>query len=223
MFEALIKEEFYINMNKTDANRTLALAGIFQAAHLVNQIAFNGQLDENAYQTSLRSIFILDAPDVPSIFNGPNGVRIGLAYVMRYGTKKPPFQETILIRYILHITELAKKVLKHPELFQHLQRRLQPIISQASHLGLTNDIVIRELATLYRQVFLGRQLQIPVRGKLDSLKKAIVVDNIYAVLVAGIRAAVLWYQVGGNRWQFFFSRRKLCDQANFLLRHECPS
>ncbi len=107
----------------------------------------------------------------------------------------------------MHITELAKKVLKNPELFKHLQRRLVPIISQASHLGLTNDIVIHELGSLYRQVFLGRQLQIPVRGKLDSLKKSIVVDNIYAVLVAGIRAAVLWYQVGGNRWQLFLSQQ----------------
>lgn len=210
-------------MKKTDANKTLALAGIFQAAYLVNQIAFNGELNENAYQTSLQSIFNLDSPDVPSIFNGSNGVRIGLSYVMRYGTKKPPFQETILIRYILHITELAKKVLKNPELFKHLQRRLEPIISQVSHLGLTNDIVIHELASLYRQVFLGRQLQIPVRGKSDSLKKTIVVEKIYAVLVAGIRSAVLWYQVGGNRWQLFFLRRKLRDQANFLLQHECPN
>ncbi len=210
-------------MKKTDANKTLALAGIFQAAHLVNQLAFNSKLDENAYQISLQSIFSFDAPDVSSVYNGSDGVHVGLSYLMRYGTKKPPFQETILIRYILHITELAKKVLNNPEIFKHLQRRLVPIISQASHLGLTNDIVIHELALLYRQVFLGRQLQIPVRGKLDSLKKAIVVDRIYATLVAGIRSAVLWYQVGGNRWQLFFFRRKLRDQANFLLQHECPN
>jgi high frequency lysogenization protein len=209
-------------MKQTDANKTLALAGIFQAAHLINQVAFNGDLSENAYHSSLQSIFSVNPADVPSVFNGLTGVRVGLAYVIRYGTKKPPFKEHILLRYLLHMTELAKQVLKNPALFKHLQRRLQPIISQATHLGLTHDIVITELATLYRQVFLGRRLQIPVRGKLSSLKKTEVVNKIYALLVAGIRAAVLWYQVGGNRWQLLFLRRKLRDHADILLRHECP-
>jgi high frequency lysogenization protein len=208
-----------LHVKQTEADKTLALAGIFQAAHLVNQVAFDGQLDEKIYNTTLQSIFNLNPIDVQSVFSGSIGVRTGLAYVMRYGTKKPAFKEDILMRYLIYMTSHAQKTLKNPALFKHLQRRLEPIISQAAHLGINHDIVISELASLYRQVFLGRRLQIPVQGKANTLKKAECVNKIYALLLAGIRAAVLWYQVGGNRWQLFFLRRRLRDQANFLLNH----
>jgi high frequency lysogenization protein len=208
-------------MKKTDTDKTLALAGIFQAAYLVNQVAYEGELNEKAYQTSLQSIFTLTPADVPSVFNGYHGVHIGLAFVKRYGTKKPPFKEDALIRYILHITEIAQKILKNPSISKHLEQRLTPVISQTSHLGLNHPIVMNALASLYQQVFLKRGLQVPVRGKLDVLKKAETVTKIYALLLAGIRAAVLWYQVGGNRWQLLFLRSRLRDQANFLLHHEC--
>jgi high frequency lysogenization protein len=210
-------------MQYSETDKTLALAGIFQAAHLANQIAFNQEINENTFKISMESIFKIESADVASVFGDKNGVRTGLSYVIQYGTKEPPFKEKILIRYLFYIANLGKKVINNPELSKHLQRRLQPIISQATHLGTTNEIVIKELALLYRQVFLGRHLQVPVLGKLDVLKKTDVVHKIYAALMAGIRSAVLWYQVGGNRWQLFFGRKHLREQADFLLRHESSS
>ena len=36
--------------------------------------------------------------------------------------------------------------------------------------------------------------------------------KIRALLLTGIRAARLWRQLGGHRWQLLFSRRKLLNQ-----------
>ena len=38
-------------------------------------------------------------------------------------------------------------------------------------------------------------------------------------LLAGIRAAVLWQQVGGGRLQLMFSRHRLTTQAKQILAH----
>lgn len=43
-------------------------------------------------------------------------------------------------------------------------------------------------------------------------------DKVRALLLAGIRSAMLWRQLGGRRWQLLFSRRKLLDQLYPLLR-----
>ena len=43
-----------------------------------------------------------------------------------------------------------------------------------------------------------------------------------ATQLAGIRAAVLWHQVGGGRLQLMFSRNRLTTQAKQILAHLTP-
>ena len=54
-------------------NRTLALAGIFQSAALVHQLAITGQAEEDATLNSIESLFKIDAEDVPAVFSGIGG------------------------------------------------------------------------------------------------------------------------------------------------------
>jgi len=37
------------------------------------------------------------------------------------------------------------------------------------------------------------------------------------LLLAGIRATLLWRQCGGSRWKLLFFRKKIQDEAKFLL------
>jgi high frequency lysogenization protein len=39
------------------------------------------------------------------------------------------------------------------------------------------------------------------------------------LLLAGIRAAVLWQQLGGNRWSLFWSRKKYVATAHKFLSY----
>lgn len=49
------------------------------------------------------------------------------------------------------------------------------------------------------------------------LKNAQVQAKVRATLLAGIRAAVLWQQVGGGRLQLMFSRARLVKEAKQIL------
>ena len=42
--------------------------------------------------------------------------------------------------------------------------------------------------------------------------------KIRTLLFAGVRAARLWRQLGGSRWQLVFGRRKLLKELYPLLR-----
>ena len=45
-------------------------------------------------------------------------------------------------------------------------------------------------------------------------------SKIRALLLAGIRSARLWRQLGGHRWQLVISRRKLLKELYPLMRNE---
>lgn len=208
-------------IGQTDINKTVALAGIYQAAHLVSQAAFNHRLNRLAYQSSIESLFKLELPNVESLFRCHDSLKLGLFYLIHYTTGSSiSLEEKQLLRYLFRMSKMAKKVLKNRDIFEQLQRRLQSIGLQARHLGSMHEIVIRELGLLYRQVFLSRGIEIPVLGKRSSFTNPQRMSEIYALLLAGIRAAVLWQQVGGSVFPLLFSRAQLKKQAIYLLKHE---
>ena len=47
-------------------NQTLALAGIFQAAVLIEELAQTGSCSQQAFEGSLNSLFTFDAPSTVS-------------------------------------------------------------------------------------------------------------------------------------------------------------
>jgi high frequency lysogenization protein len=58
-----------------------------------------------------------------------------------------------------------------------------------------------------------------VNGEQQYLSNPDNVNRIRALLLAGIRAGVLWHQVGGRRWHILFNRKGLVDTASQLLAH----
>ena len=55
-------------------------------------------------------------------------------------------------------------------------------------------------------------------GDQGYLQQARIANQVRALLLAGIRSATLWRQVGGSRWQLIFQRKKLAQTVDRLLR-----
>jgi high frequency lysogenization protein len=56
-----------------------------------------------------------------------------------------------------------------------------------------------------------------VRGERSYLANLDNASRIRALLLAGIRAAVLWRQAGGNRWRLIVGRQALLRDVEALL------
>ncbi|MEP9303762.1 DUF489 family protein, partial [Klebsiella pneumoniae] len=63
---------------------------------------------------------------------------------------------------------------------------------------------------------------IPGNGSPGWPQSPQVQAKVRSALLAGIRAAVLWHQVGGGRLQLMFSRNRLVNQAKQILAHLTP-
>jgi len=77
--------------------------------------------------------------------------------------------------------------------------------------------VISRLAALYSSTLSTLKPRVMVTGNPQLLQQDIVVEKVRASLLAAVRSAVLWRQVGGRQWQFLLNRRQCSLLARGLL------
>ena len=104
-----------------------------------------------------------------------------------------------------------------PKSLAELGRRIDDIHRRLDHFAITDDTVVAGLADIYSSVLspLGHRIQ--VYGKPELLKQQQTQNKIRALLLAGIRSAVLWRQMGGKRRHFFFAKRNQIRRIKEIL------
>ena len=201
--------------NKKLYNKTIALAGIAQAASLVKDIAQTGKCDEDAFQTSIYSIFQTHPSSVLAIYqDDPRHLKLGLEKLIFL------FESSTIVvqvRYMLALMRLQKKISRSKQSQQILAQRLEQAKKQVEYFSLTHPTVIANLADAYMSSISGFKFRVIIWGSQRILTVAENMEKIRALLLAGIRASVLWRQLGGSRLQLIFYRRKICDMAKKIL------
>jgi high frequency lysogenization protein len=200
------------------SDRVLALAGVVQAAALVNAAASGAGADESALQATLTSILKTEAQDVPEVFGGVGGVALGLKKLTELlGPERAPHDLTIL-RYSLSLLQLQSKVMGKPQLKDILAGSIARGREQVRHFGLTHGNVLANLADTYTRTAGGIEPRILVVGDTLQLQNRRVINLIRSLLLGGLRSAVLWRQCGGSRWALLFMRASLLKETQRLLK-----
>ncbi|MDR6354241.1 CII-binding regulator of phage lambda lysogenization HflD [Pseudomonas psychrotolerans] len=76
---------------------------------------------------------------------------------------------------------------------------------------MTHENVIAACGGLYEDTLSTFKQRIQVHGEMRYLQQSATASRVRALLLAGIRSARLWRQLGGHRWQLVLNRRKLLD------------
>ncbi len=197
----------------TIEERALALAGVCQAAALADQLANNGAVaDYKAFDTSLNSLYEMNPKDTLAVFGGDtSGLKPGLrALEQAFGRNEDYLN---ILKYSLTLLALQRKLMNRPDYLETIQKGI--LDSRVLREGDNNfpPVVISKLANTYTQTISLLQPRIIVSGKPFYLKQPAITEKIRAVLLAGIRSAVLWSQLGGSQWQLLFKRQSLIDAA----------
>lgn len=204
-------------MAKNYYDITLALAGINQAAGLVQQLAHDGQCDNQALNTSLNSIIKIDAPSTLAVFGQEQNLKMGLESLVSLLGGSAPKIGPELMRYSAGIMILERKLLANNEALNALSSRISQLDRQLVHFDIDSETVIGAIADIYVEVISPLGPRIQVTGSAAALQQPLVQSKVRASLLAGVRAAVLWRQIGGSRLQLLFSRGQLMAQAQAIL------
>lgn len=195
---------------------TIALAGMIQAVSLVKELAQTGKLNETGYHASIYSIFQRNPEDMPAVYEGLPGVKIGLERLIQlFGSNAKAARS--LMHYVLSLLYLEKKISRSPRLQNQLIQKINQTQKQVDYFHLTHPTVITNLADTYLQTISKFKFRIIIWGTQRSLSVTENMDKIRALLLSGIRSAVLWRQVGGSRLHLIFSRGKIKAMAEKIL------
>jgi high frequency lysogenization protein len=80
------------------------------------------------------------------------------------------------------------------------------------------DLQAHEISALYSETISRLSPRIVVSGKPQYLKNQRTVDWVRALLLAGLRSATLWSQLGGGRLELMLGRKNIIrDAQSFLM------
>ncbi len=207
-------------MAKNYYHITLALAGICQASGIVQKLAHEGICSEQDLATMVNSVTNMNPSSTLDVFgNDPANLKTGLSAMLGMLTGGNSGLSAEMTRYMLSIMALERRLNKDQNAMDQLGQRIEQFERQASYFEPMSDGVFNALAGIYVDVVSPAGPRIQVTGSPDILKNTLVQAKVRATLLAGIRCAVLWQQVGGSRIQLMFSRSRLSNQAKDILSH----
>lgn len=195
--------------------RVIALAGLFQACALTQQLASTGRCDESAMETGIASVFRIDAPSVTAVYGSVSGLRVGLRALVNQLDETD--QGMLVTKMAITVVRLERNLSAHQDLLDKLQTGIVAAQRQVEHFGQDSAQVTARLAELYTSVLSTLQPRVMVSGNPEQLQQPAVVEKIRSNLLAAVRSAVLWRQIGGRQWQLLVYRRQCIMLARGLL------
>ncbi|WGV99321.1 high frequency lysogenization protein HflD [Vibrio sp. YMD68] len=196
-------------------DRTIAFAGICQAVSLVQQVAKDGECDSDAFRTSLHAVINTSPNSTLDVFGSEQDLKLGLQCLVKGIDSTPAGSE--VTRYIISLMALEKKLSLRNDAMSQLGDRIQMLERQLDHFELLDDQMLSNLASVYLDVVSPIGPRIQVSGTPTVLQHTTNQHKVRALLLSGIRSAVLWRQVGGKRRHLIFGRKKMVEQAQILL------
>jgi high frequency lysogenization protein len=204
-------------MNDLDA-QAIALAGVAQSARLVDQLAQTGTYPLEFLEPSIHSLFRFEAQDAAAVFGGTAGVRLGLDTLAALLANQQDPGNRSVSRYLFALLHLERRFARDAEMMALVHSRLQHASFKAEHFSDNVGEICRSIAGIYEDTLSQQRFRIKVTGSAQHLQDPRTADTVRALLLAGIRAAFLWRQLGGRRWKLVLQRRRLLQRCQAMSR-----
>ncbi|HEX3896688.1 MAG TPA: high frequency lysogenization protein HflD [Rudaea sp.] len=195
--------------------RVIALAGVMQALALVRSIAQRGSCDATMMRASLISTLRIDAESPEAVYGGLANLRLGLeTLVAQFDTKTK--RDIALTRMAVSVLRLERSVSRRSSVKNALRASLLEMAPLQEQAESGNVDICARLAKLYSDNISALRPRVMVEGNSNFLQQPTQVNQIRALLLAAIRAAVLWRQLGGSPLRMLFRQREYAMLARGL-------
>lgn len=207
-------------MLTTMKEQTFTFAVICQIVHLVQNLSRHGDIDEENLAMLLRSITITSPKNTLDVYGGElKNIETGLQLLITHLGHKSTNKDPEFTRYIVSLLNLERQLSKKPKQLAKLADRIEQTQRQLSHYDIVSNTLLSSFASIYSDLISPIGARIQIAGEPAILKQTINQDKIRSLLLAGIRAAVLWRQVGGKRRNILFARSRIVDCAKQMLQN----
>jgi len=197
-------------------DRVLALAGLAQALTQVRRLAENGQADARAMDGVLASVFQLDPESTDDVYGNIVAIRPGLLRMreqLRKESRDPQFP-----KLMMGVLALERSYSRDRDVHNALREGISQLAAHSAGREPTQPAVLGALAELYVRHISPLSPKVMVQGNPHYLNQSGVVGEIRALLLAALRSAVLWRQLGGSSLDFLLQRKRMSESVEHLLQ-----
>lgn len=198
-------------MRYTIKEQVYALAGVFQAAVLVDSLARKGTiLDQEAFEACIDSVFETSPESVEAVYGGFDRLALGKQMLKPLLNRQIREDHKSVLHYALSLIHIEKQLRRQPQLLEIIAQRLTRAKGQAEHFGSRyHENVIAGLDGIYQDTVSTLKTRIQIQGDRRQLEDKANTTKIRALLLAGVRSVMLWRQCGGSRLHFFTKKSAL--------------
>ncbi|NOX76021.1 MAG: high frequency lysogenization protein HflD [Gammaproteobacteria bacterium] len=207
----------------TRTDRMIALAGLFQAVKLVQQVASSGNIDQQDFETCTHSIFLTDVDRAEDAYGDRAQLRTGFrTLVEQFGGRSESGaddrpKDLHITKYAAGVLVLERRLRKKPDMLKAVADGIERVQGQLAHFPEGHENIVAGLAHVYSETISTLKPRIMVQGEHVYISNPNHANRIRALLLSAIRAAVLWRQCGGTRWQLLFQRKALLEDVRSIL------
>lgn len=206
--------------------RNIALAAVTQCAVLVHELATEGSASRHTMRACLRPVYLTDPDSVAQIYPDIAEFNQGIK-TLQYSFDSAGLKENAeVVRYMLGMLVLQQRLAGEKAMQATIADRLHHLLPDEPEAELMPaDMPVQALhadcsalARLYQDTISKLSFRIHVAGNPEHLRDHVVADQIRALLLAGIRSAFLWHQLGGRRWHLFFYKKHIRETLSGIRR-----
>ena len=188
---------------------------------MVEQLARTGEIPTVELELLIASLFQQNPNSFDDIYGVKPNLQAGYHGICKLmGSESTKIKQDIqpdVMRYALSIIHLESRLRKNNDMMNQLGNNIQSSLRQAEHFHIGHESVIGGLADTYQKTLSTLSFRIKVSGNPQVLQNSLNANKVRALLLAGIRAAILWRQIGGRRWHLLFNRKRYIKDAQSLL------
>ena len=205
-------------MAKVTFEQTLALAGVCQACYMVQTVARRGSLNDDELETMLASVLNTSPDNAEAVYGGGHNLMSGFKIIREQLGNNTSVKDPELTRYVLSALTLERRLSKRASSLTKLSQQISLIEQKRVHFEPTHELVLEGFAQAYKQVISPLGAPIKVLGNPNLLKQNAVQNKVRALLLAAVRSAVLWRQLGGQRRNIVLRRQQWVHYAEQALK-----
>ena len=205
---------------------TIALAALFQCCTQIQRIATTGYFDERAVASVIRSLIVTDPKTIDDIYQESDLV-VGFKQILDSfgkGDMSKAADTIVITKMALKLITLAHNVEGNDKVFNRMSDEIDALTraittDHPDFLTFGNTQVVNTeenfhlFGSLYQSIISPNFAKLIIYGEERCLREVSNQEKIRALLLAGIRAVILWRQVGGRRRFLVFRRKAILEYA----------
>ena len=198
--------------------QSFAFAAVVELSDLIHRLLWDGSSDAARTKMYTKSLFVFDSDNLEKAY--PRKKMLPALERMRNFLLPQNSEEPRrLYPIISQVIKLSSYLRKHPALLSDVTGQLFELNKGLNDHKRGQISTILQVASIYSDTLsqLPQRKRIKISGSRRHINNPNVAQTVRTLLLASVRASLVWHRLGGRSWHLIVARKKLLAANEQLI------